>query len=267
MIPIHRSASVNVSDLMRLDGRTAVVTGGAGHLGGEISRCLLELGASVLVVGRDPRKADALKAEFGALVEFAEIDLNQPSAIEAIAERMPSRLDILVNNALSWPKNPRFEEVDWESVTETLVSGVTSPICVSRLAFDRMKANGRGVIVNNASMYGMVSPDFRIYRDSGMSNAIQYNAAKAAIIQITKYLAVKGAPHGIRVNAFSPGPFSPPGAFDGKEWFKDELVQMMPLGRTAEKWEIKGVIAFLAGDLSTYVTGQNIPVDGGWTTW
>ena len=69
------------------------------------------------------------------------------------------------------------------------------------------------------------------------------------------------------MNAFSPGPFSPPGAFDGKEWFHDELIKMMPLARIGQKWEIKGVIAFLATDLSTYVTGQNIPVDGGWTVW
>lgn len=171
-----------------------------------------------------------------------------------------------MNNALTWPKVTQFDDIEWDAVNATLTSGVTSPVVLSKIAFERMREKG-GVIINNASMYGMVSPNFKIYRDSGMSNAIEYNAAKAAIIQITKYLAVRGAPFGIRVNAFSPGPFSPPGAFAGKQWFHDELVQMMPLGRIGEKWEIKGVIAFLATDLSSYVTGQNIPVDGGWTIW
>jgi gluconate 5-dehydrogenase len=260
------AAARDVQQLMRLDGKLAVVSGGGGHLGSEISRCLLELGASVFALGRNPDKVAPLVAQYGNRLRFIQTDLNDRDAVRRLTDILPPRFDILVNNALTWPKAPRFEEVDWDAVNLTLTSGVTSPIMLSRLAFDRMQPGG-GVIINNASMYGIVSPNFRIYRDSGMSNAIEYNAAKAAIIQITKYLAVKGAPLGIRVNAFSPGPFSPPGAFDGKEWFRDELTRMMPLGRIGEKWEIKGVIAFLATDLSTYVTGQNIPVDGGWTTW
>ena len=116
-------------------------------------------------------------------------------------------------------------------------------------------------------MYGIVSPNFQIYRDSGMGNAAEYGATKAALIQITKYLAVKGAPKNIRVNAISPGPFSKPGSFDGKEWFKQELINKMPLNRIGENWELKGTVVFLASNLSTYVTGQNISVDGGWTIW
>lgn len=259
--------STRIQDLMRLDGKLAVVTGGAGHLGGEISRSLLELGGKVLMIGRSPEKAAMLTAEYGDRVEFRAADLNDRDAVAALARSLPERIDVLVNNALTWPKNPRFEDAEWDAITATLVSGVTSPIYLSKVAFELMRASGGGVIINNASMYGMVSPDFRIYRESGMSNAIEYNAAKAAVIQITKYLAVKGAPFNIRVNAFSPGPFSPPAAFDGKEWFREELTSMMPMARIAEKWEIKGVIAFLATDLSTYVTGQNVPVDGGWTIW
>lgn len=258
-----------IEELMSLHGKTSVVTGGAGHLGLEISKSLLELGSSVLVLGRDPAKAEPLREAFGPRVEFRSIDLNDKASVQALEQTLPEHVDVLVNNALTWPRIVRFEELDWDQATATLVSGVTSPLYLSKLVFDRMRESGRGgAIINNASMYGMVAPDFRIYRDSGMSNAIDYNAAKAAIIQATRYLAVKGAAFGIRVNAFSPGPFSPPGAFDGgKEWFHEELVKKMPLGRIGQKWEIKGVIAFLATDLSTYVTGQNIPVDGGWTIW
>ena len=117
-------------------------------------------------------------------------------------------------------------------------------------------------------MYGVVSPDFRIYRESGMGNAAHYGATKAALIQMTRYLAVKGGPLNIRVNAISPGPFSRPGTFEnGKEWFREELVNKVPLKRIGENWELKGVIALLASDLGTYITGQNICVDGGWTIW
>jgi NAD(P)-dependent dehydrogenase (short-subunit alcohol dehydrogenase family) len=256
-----------VQDLMRLDGKMSVVTGGGGHLGLEISRSLLELGSSVVVIGRDPAKIGPLQAGYPGRVEFMGADLNERDAVLGLKAALPTRIDVLVNNAVTWPSVASFHLVQWEDVNATLTSGVTSPIMLSKIVFDRMREQGGGVIINNASMYGIVSPDFRIYRDSGMSNAIQYNAAKAAMIQVTKYLAVIGAPHGIRVNAFSPGPFSHPGAFAGKEWFREELEAMMPLARIGQKWEIKGVIAFLATDLSTYVTGQNIPVDGGWTTW
>jgi gluconate 5-dehydrogenase len=252
---------------MSLEGKRSVVTGGAGHLGYEISTCLLELGSEVIILGRNPAKAKSLLDRNDGRVTFVPIDLNDKESVATLDRTLPRRIDVWVNNALTWPKTTQFEKVTWDEVNATLTSGITSPILLSKLAFDRMREAQGGVIINNASMYGIVSPNFRIYRDSGISNAIDYNAAKAAIIQMTKYLAVKGAPFGIRVNAFSPGPFSPPGAFDGKEWFREELVRMMPLARIGEKWEIKGVIAFLASNLSTYVTGQNIPVDGGWTIW
>ena len=260
--------SKSVLELIRLDGKFAVVTGGGGHLGREISRALLELGAQVLILGRNQQKAEPLRAEFGSRVLFEQSDLNLKEEVLKVRDMLPKRVDVLVNNALTWPKNPHFETLDWDEINETLVSGVTSPLMLTNIVFDRMIAYRSGSIINNASMYGLVSPDFRIYRESGMGNAIAYNAAKAALIHVTRYLAVKGAPYNIRVNAFSPGPFSHPGTFDGgKEWFREELNRKVPLNRIGESWEIKGVIAFLASDLSTYVTGQNIPVDGGWTIW
>ena len=85
---------------------------------------------------------------------------------------------------------------------------------------------------------------------------------------MTKYLAVKGGPLNIKVNAISPGPFSRPGTFDnGKKWFREELIAKVPLKRIGENWELKGIIALLASDMGTYITGQNISVDGGWTIW
>lgn len=257
-----------VQELMDMSGRIAVITGGGGHLGLQMSKMFLELGAEVIVLGCTPEKIAPLEKQYPGKISFIVADLNHKETVQALEVTLPKEIDVLVNNALTWPKNPHFEKIEWDEVTNTLISGIVSPIFLSKIAFEKMIPRKKGSIINIASMYGMVSPDFRIYRSSNMSNAIEYGAVKAAAIQFTKYLAVKGAPFGIRVNAVSPGPFSPPGAFDnGKGWFRGELENKNPLHRIGENWEIKGVIAFLASDLSTFVTGQNIPVEGGWTIW
>lgn len=257
-----------ISELSNLSGKIAVVTGGAGHLGFQMSKSLLELGAKVIVLGRDDKKIQILSKEFGENVSFIKIDLNSKQEVSDLenSKKLPSVIHILINNFYTWPTNPHLEKMQWDDVVNTMITGVVSPIFLSKIVFQRMKDGGS--IINIGSMYGMVSPNFKIYRDSGMGNALEYGATKAALIQATKYLAVKGAPLGIRVNAISPGPFSKPGSFDnGKEWFKEELLAKVPLGRIGQNWELKGVVAFLASDLSTYVTGQNIAVDGGWTAW
>jgi len=254
-----------VAELMNLGDKTAVVTGGGGHLGLEMSRALLEAGANVYVVGQTEEKTEPLKSLYKSKIKFLKINLNDEKEVESLNEKLPKTIDILINNFYSWPKNPHLEKMVWNDVRDTLVSGILSPLYLSKIAFEKMQ-NG-GSIINIASMYGIVSPNFQIYRDSGMGNAAEYGATKAALIQITKYLAVKGAPKNIRVNAISPGPFSKPGSFDGKEWFKQELINKMPLNRIGENWELKGTVVFLASNLSTYVTGQNISVDGGWTIW
>ena len=256
----------SVQDLMNLQDKKAVVTGGGGHLGLRMSEALLELGAEVYVVGQTIEKITSLATAFPGKVTFLDIDLSNKDCVAALRTLLPETLDICVNNAYVWPKNTNFEKIDWDEVTSTFVSGAVSPLFVARIAFEKMQAGGS--IINIASMYGSVSPDFRIYRESGMSSAVEYGATKAALIQMTRYLAIKGAPHNIRVNAVSPGPFSKPGSFDGgKEGFKEELLHKVPLGRIGENWELKGAVAFLASDLSTYITGQNIAVDGGWTVW
>lgn len=263
---VEKRNKQTVLDLADLKGKTAVVTGGGGHLGSKMNEALLELGAEVIVVGQHAEKIVPLAKRFPNRVSFVSADLNDKASVLSLREKLPATLHICVNNAYTWPTQVHFEKADWDAVEKTLVSGILSPIFVSQIAFEKMTEGGS--IISIASMYGMVSPDFRMYRDSGMGNAIEYGAAKAAIIQMTRYLAVKGAPKGIRVNAISPGPFSKPGVFDnGKEWFREELNAKVPLGRIGENRELKGAIAFLASDLSSYMTGQNLVVDGGWTVW
>lgn len=257
----------SILELAALNDKVAVVTGGGGHLGFQITLCLLELGAHVIVVGQTENKVAELKRKFKSKITFLQVDLNQKKEVNSLRNKLPGAIDILVNNAYTWPKNVQLETLEWDDAVATFITGAVSPLFLSQIAFEKMLKKG-GSIINIASMYGIVSPDFRIYRDSGMGNAITYGATKAALIQMTKYLAIRGGPVKIRVNAVSPGPFSRPGTFDnGKEWFKEELISKVPLQRIGENWELKGVIALLAGDLGTYITGQNISIDGGWTTW
>lgn len=256
-----------IEELASLAGKVAVVTGGGGHLGFQMSLCLLELGAKVIILGQDKNKVRILKEKFGRQATFIKIDLNDKGDIFSLDKKLPESIDILVNNAYSWPKQVHLENLEWDDVLNTFITGAVSPLFLSKMAFSKMKKRG-GSIINIASMYGIVSPDFRIYRTSGMGNAIHYGASKAALIQMTKYLAIMGGPLNIRVNAISPGPFSRPGTFDnGKEWFREELINKVPLKRIGENWELKGVLALLASDMGSYITGQNLSVDGGWTTW
>jgi len=261
-----------IHDLISLEGKTSIVTGGAGHLGSAITESLAELGSDVIIVGRDENKgndcASKISKEFTVSCKFEKVDVNSKESIESFFNKI-KQVDILVNNAFTWPNKLQFEETDWTDFENTIKSGITSPFFITKKATEFMKKNDSGNIINIGSMYGMVSPNFKIYQNQPkMGNALAYNASKAAMIQMTKYLAVHLAKWNIRVNCISPGPFPRQGAFsNGKEWFEKELFEMNPLHRLGEPWQIKGVVLLLATKLGDYITGQNISVDGGWTIW
>lgn len=262
-----------VKNLIRLDGKLSLVSGGVGHLGKSISETLAELGSDILLVGQNENNGnlfvEELSKKFSIHAEFRKADLNLKKSIDSLMNSYNSKIDILINNAFTWPGILKLEDTDWEDFESTLSSGVTSPFYLSKRVIEKMKKGNSGNIINIGSMYGIVSPNFKIYRNqSKMGNALAYNASKAAIIQMTKYLAVYCAKWNIRVNCVSPGPFPRPGTFDGgKEWFESELKEMNPLKKLGEPWHLKGTIALLASDLGAYMTGQNISVDGGWTIW
>src|SRR3989344_6306025 len=134
-----------VLELIDLSGKTAVVTGGGGHLGYQMSLALLELGAEVIVIGRDKNKIDGLAKKFGKRVSFVETDLNDRDKVLDLARELPKRIDVLINNAYTWPKNPHFEKMVWDEVVGTLVSWVVSPLFMSKLAFEKMN-NGGSII-------------------------------------------------------------------------------------------------------------------------
>ena len=261
-----------ISDLISLKNKISLVSGGAGHLGTAISEALAELGSDVVIIGRDTEKgensAKRIASDFGVDVSFSKVDVNSKSSIDSFMDEI-EKIDILINNAFTWPSIPHIEDTDWSDFEDTLSTGITSPFYLTKRAAEIMKTFVHGNILNIGSMYGMVSPNFKIYRNQpNMGNALAYNAAKAAIIQMTKYQAVHYAKWNIRVNCISPGPFPRPGTFsNGKEWFEDELKSMNPLNTLGEPWHLKGGVALLVSNLGQYMTGQNITIDGGWTIW
>jgi NAD(P)-dependent dehydrogenase (short-subunit alcohol dehydrogenase family) len=251
-----------------LSGRVALVTGGAGHLGKSICRGLAEAGALVLVNGRDPAKTEAFAAELrgqGHSAEALPFDVTDFQRAASIVGKL-ERLDILVNNAAPIHTGT-IETVSASAFASAAAGIVEAAFALSQAALPLMQARG-GSIINIASMYGTVSPDPGIYGTSGFNNPPQYGAAKAGLIQLTRYLACHLAPQGVRVNAVSPGPF-PIREKLAKEQpdFLAALERKVPMRRVGHPDELAGIAVFLASDASSYVTGANIPVDGGWTAW
>ena len=263
----------SIHDLLSLNGRTALVTGGAGYLGTEISYTLAELGANVIIASRDYDKCrercDEIARDFDGGISTLAIglDLVDKQSISRCLEEVHKHydgIDILINNAWSGNKNSweTINDQDWEYDVDVSLNSVFR---MTKAAFPDLKKS-KGVILNVASMYGHVAPDYRIYEGTSFANPPSYGAAKAGVIQFTKYLASFLAPHGIRVNAVSPGPF-PHEATQQNAEFMARLGSKNPLGRIGYPHEIKGAVALLCTDAGSYITGQNICVDGGWAVW
>ncbi len=261
----------SLEKLLSLKGRTVFVTGGAGHLGSAMCEALAEMGANVAIGSRSTTKSEVIAArlqdEFGVKASAIAVDITDPASVEAALAGVDAEyggLDVLVNNAWSGKKNT-FESIsidDWKYDIDVCLNGV---FYTAKKALPYLKKSG-GVIVNVASMYGHVAPDYKMYVGTDHANPPSYGAAKAGVIQLTKYLASFLSPHGIRVNAISPGPF-PFGDIVHNAEFMGALGDKTMLNRVGNPEELKGVIALLCSDASSYMTGQNICVDGGWTAW
>lgn len=264
-------ATRSLSELQTLKGKTVLITGGGGHLGTAMSEALAELGANLIVGSRDPEKGRILSnrilKEFGVKTSSIKIDITDIANLDEAMRRIESeygQLDVLINNAWSGKKNS-FDSIsreDWKYDIDVCLNGV---FYTTQKAVPYLKKT-KGVIVNIASMYGHVAPDYRMYAGTDHVNPPSYGAAKAGVIQLTKYLASFLSPHGIRVNAISPGPF-PFGAITENESFMNALRAKTMTSRTGNPEDLKGVIALLCSDASQYITGQNICVDGGWASW
>jgi 2-deoxy-D-gluconate 3-dehydrogenase len=268
-----------------LTGRVAVVTGGAGLLGAEFCRTLAEAGAAVAIVDLNREAAanvaDAL-ARSGRHAQAFATDITRPDATEALAEGVLSvfgRLDILVNSAALDPKfDPeapakdmapgRFEDFPLEQWNAALGVNLTGMFLVTQACVRLiLEQGGKGSIINICSTYGLNGPDQRIYRKRDGSQPalkpVDYSVTKAGVLGFTRYLAAYYAGTEIRVNALTPG-----GVFNNHDdAFVENYSAKTILGRMARKDEMNGALLFLASDASSYMTGANLVVDGGWTAW
>ena len=194
-----------------------------------------------------------------------KLDLSEKNSIIALRNEIVKRFgktDILVNNAVAriGKSFERMTEEDWELTSRINSTGLF--LC-SRIFIEQMKKQKSGNIINIASIYGIVGPDFNIYNKVNLVNPPDYSFNKGGMINFTRYMATCFARHNIRVNCISPGGF-----YTGQEKsFHKEYCRRTPLGRMATKNDIKGAIVFLTSDASSYITGINLPVDGGWTAW
>jgi gluconate 5-dehydrogenase len=265
--------SKTLEQLLSLKGKTAIVTGGAGYLGTAISETLAELGANLVIASRDKgkceRKCEEIRNSTGNSIETLglELDLLKKGSAAAFIAQVHEHfkdIDILVNNAWSGNKN------SWESISDEdwdydINMSLNSVFRLTKATFEDLKAS-RGVILNIASMYGHIGPDYRIYDGKEFANPPSYGAAKAGVLQFTRYLASFLSPHGIRVNALSPGAFPHPPTQMHKV-FMEKLGSKNPMNRIGQPDELKGAVALLCSDAGSYITGQNLCVDGGWAIW
>lgn len=261
-----------VSGLFRLDGRTAFVSGGAGHLGRAMVTALAGHGAHVIVNGRNEARLSAFQAEMqsaGIDVSTACFDMMDFSAARAFFGGL-ERLDVLVNNAVTVEPG-RIDTQTPEAFDVAYRSTVTAAFEAMRGAERALEAaaavTGHASVVNIATMYGRVAPDPRIYGTSGLNSPPAYGPAKAGLLQLTRHMAAHWGPKAIRVNAVLPGPFPSPSIQAAKPAFAKALAEKTMLGRIGAPVEIAGSVVFLAGDAARFVTGAEIAVDGGWTAW
>lgn len=268
--------SIPFEKLFRLDGRVALVTGAAGYLGESISTVLAEAGAHVILNGRSNKVAilaDEINSR-GLIASAAIFDVTDPNAAALAIKRLETehgRLDVLVNNAyLGRPGT--IETATGDDFSSAYEIAVTAAFRLTQLTKPLLETAARtniggASVINIASMYGTVSPDPAIYGESGMNNPPFYGPAKGGLIQLTRYLACHLAGSKIRVNSISPGPFPPQEIAGENPEFYKELCRRNPLGRIGEPDELRGPALLLASDAGSYITGINLPVDGGWTAW
>lgn len=272
----------DLPEMFDLSGRTALVTGGGGLLGKQFCETLAAAGAAVTVVDIDGESAGLVAAEFtsrGFRMQAAQCDITdstQVSAVVAKTVEVFGSLDILVNSAALDPKfdpdkindqgSNAFEQYPLFAWKQALDVNLTGMFLCSQAASRVMLSQGKGVIVNLCSMYGLVGPDQRLYQREGQMSRFKppaYSVTKAGVTGFTKYLAAYYAGKNIRVNTLTPG-----GVFNNHD---DEFVERYSakavLGRMADHDEMNGAILFLVSDASSYMTGANLVVDGGWTTW
>lgn len=253
-----------------LSGKIILITGGYGYLGKAVTESLVYHGGTVFVLARSKSKFDAAFHDHkknGESLFFTECDISSTESIKKAFKEVSSQaggIDVLINNAvyLSGQDPLKMSDEDWQKGIDGTLNSVFR--CI-RGAIPYLQESTAPRIINVSSMYGMVAPDFNVYDDHPQFlNPPHYGAAKAGVIQLSKYYASYLGQKGITVNTVSPGPF-PSNTVQQAHSFIEALSNKTLLKRIGKPDELAGSFVFLASDASGYITGQNIVVDGGWT--
>ncbi len=264
--------SINLFDLT---DRVAIITGGAGLLASEHAIALSAYGAKIILADFNEEKCntavDELKKQnINAVAKFC--DVTKKESWEKLLSDVLSefgKVDILINNAgfTNQSKSANYDAAfenfpleDWNAIMNVNLTGA---FLGCQIIGKQMLLQGKGSIINIASLYGVVSPNHNIYPGTGISQPVAYSVSKHGVVALTKYVATLWASKGIRVNALTPG-----GIFnDHKGLFLERFKQLNPIGRMSDKTELRGGIVYLASDASSHVVGHNLIIDGGWTAW
>ena len=265
-----------ISELINLEGRKAVITGATGGLGRHMASTIVELGGDIIMVDMPGSDYSSLTSDLRKInnVDIQHIDCNledkdeRSNLITNIIKDHNKGIDILINNAAfvgtsnlsGWVT--KFEDQSVDTWRRAIEVNLTAAFDLSKGLSDLLRKTGNGSIINISSIYGVYGPDLSLYEGTEMGNPAAYAASKGGLVQLTRWLAAVIAPD-VRVNTISPG-----GVWRNQpSKFVKRYESRTPLKRMATEEDFKGIVAYLASDLSSYVTGQNILVDGGWSVW
>lgn len=253
-----------------LTGKVVVITGGAGKIGSEFARAVASSGAVAIIADANEVTGEELAAQIstvkGLTAEYRHLDITSKESTQAVIAALHDkygRIDALVNNA--YPRNSRygrrFEEVTFDDFCDNMGMHVGGYFLMSQQFGNYFREQGHGNIVNMASIYGVVAPRFEIYDDTPMTMPVEYAAIKSAIIHLTRYLAKHYRRCNIRVNCISPGGIldqQPASFVERYQAYADSKGMLDPQ-------DITGTLLYLLSDMASFVNGQNIVVDDGWT--
>jgi NAD(P)-dependent dehydrogenase (short-subunit alcohol dehydrogenase family) len=266
----------DTADRFRLDGKVAIVTGAAGLLGLQHAIALSEFGARVILTDLDLESCEKRARQINQKTKIETLairsDVTSQPSWQAVLERVLSsfgQVDILVNNAAfttqsrSANYNASFSNFPLQDWRQILDVNLTGTYIGCQVIGSQMVKQTSGSIINMASIYGVVSPHHRMYSGTEIHQPAAYSVSKAGVIALTRYLGTLWADQGVRVNCITPG-----GVYnEHSEAFANRYAVLSPIGRMADRTEMRGALVYLASSASAYCTGHNLVVDGGWTAW
>ena len=262
---------MHVQALLDLTGKVAIVTGGRGLYGAAVSEGLAEAGAQVIVASRNEAACEAYArtlTERGLCAEGMALDMGDDQSISRFVNTVIEKygkIDVLVNNAVTRDGYSSLDETVRENLLHTMDINVAGMMLLTKEVVAHMKARKSGSIVNISSIQGMMGPHFPYY-DQGQSSPVGYTFEKWGMVGFTKWLCAYYGEHGIRANCISPGGYDPALETTHPAFYQTYAAHT-PLKRWAAFDDIKGPVVFFASEASRYVTGVNLPMDGGFTVW